>query len=81
MLCCAAALYGCLVGCSQARLQPRAFQDKWKALPVSQQYTSEPLTDATIRAYAANNHKDLCQHLTQAYIQTTASGGQPPTYK
>ncbi len=30
---------------------------------------------------AANNHRDFCNHLTQAYIQTTASGGSPPTYK
>ncbi len=30
---------------------------------------------------ADNGHRDLSAHFTQAYIQTTASGGAPPTYK
>jgi hypothetical protein len=66
---------------SKAKLAPRVFQDKWKSLPQVGQAVHKALTPATVTAMAANQHKDICAHFTQAYIQTTASGGAPPTYK
>eukprot|EP00195_Chlamydomonas_chlamydogama_P008244 CAMPEP_0202904088 /NCGR_PEP_ID=MMETSP1392-20130828/27835_1 /ASSEMBLY_ACC=CAM_ASM_000868 /TAXON_ID=225041 /ORGANISM="Chlamydomonas chlamydogama, Strain SAG 11-48b" /LENGTH=846 /DNA_ID=CAMNT_0049591569 /DNA_START=246 /DNA_END=2786 /DNA_ORIENTATION=+ len=65
---------------SQARISSAVFQDNWKSLPAVHQYT-ERLSPATIAAMSANSHKDFCQHMTQAYIMTMASGGQPPTFK
>lgn len=64
----------------QARLAPAAFQEKWRSWEAVHQY-SEPLSSATVSAMSANGHKDFTQHMTQAYIQTMASGGQPPQYK
>lgn len=64
----------------QARLGSGPFQAQWKALAVSHTY-QEVLSPATVTALAANNHRDFCSHMTQAYINTMASGGTPPTYK
>lgn len=65
---------------SQARLGAGPFQAQWKALAVSHAY-QEVLSPATVSALASNNHKDFCSHMTQAYINTMASGGAPPNYK
>ncbi|MEW5316344.1 MAG: hypothetical protein WDW38_007723 [Sanguina aurantia] len=64
----------------QARLGAGPFQAQWKALAVSHTY-QEVLSPATVSALASNNHKDFCAHMTQAYINTMASGGAPPNYK
>lgn len=64
----------------QAKISSPAFQEKWRTLPPIQQYT-ESLSAATVSAFPVNNHKDFTQHMTQAYIMTMASGGQPPLYR
>lgn len=56
------------------------FQAKWQALEPFFQNTLT-LSPATVAALAANNHRDFCEHVAQAYLLTMASGGQGGVYK
>eukprot|EP00803_Ostreobium_quekettii_P007696 evm.model.scf_696.5 EVM.evm.TU.scf_696.5 scf_696:47608-59307(+) len=64
----------------QAKLSPADFQTWWRQFPFAAQY-SEPLTPSKVSAIPRNSHKDFCQHMKAANIQTMASGGDPSLYR
>lgn len=64
----------------QAKLPPAVFQDHWRTFPVAHQYT-DTINQETVAALASNGHKEFSQHMMQGYINTMASGGQPPQFK